>query len=367
MKFTVICGCSEKMQVFEIPMHHVRLCTSLLSERREISREQILLPMESVIEKGGAFLSIPILSIYVATYNHEQYIVQALDSILMQETKYSYEVLVGEDCSTDNTRAVLKAYEQQHPGRFTIFYRDHNMHREPVRNGMDLKLRCRGKYIIALEGDDYWTDPHKIEKQIDFLESHPEYIAVSHNCMVVDHESRPKDEMYPECKEETYTFHHYVSDILPGQLTTVMYRNIFVDPQYDISLLHKGLTPGDRATYFWLLVNGKIHCMQECMSAYRHVTDRGSSYSATCRYCFEDYHMLYSSMLQYARKRNHSQGIRFARHLLFRNLLQGFKEGQCTESDFRKRFDEVDCKLYVLMEYVIYRIRRYTLRLKFWL
>ena len=103
------------MQVFEIPMHHVRLSTSLLLERREISREQILLPMESVIEKGGAFLSIPILSIYVATYNHEQYIVQALDSILMQETKYSYEVLVGEDCSTDNTRAVLKAYEQQHP------------------------------------------------------------------------------------------------------------------------------------------------------------------------------------------------------------------------------------------------------------
>lgn len=90
----------------------------------------------------------PMLSIYVATYNHEHYITQALDSIRMQKTKYSYEVLVGEDCSTDNTRAVLKEYEWQHPGIFTIFYRDHNMHREAIGNGLDLKLRCRGNSIV---------------------------------------------------------------------------------------------------------------------------------------------------------------------------------------------------------------------------
>ena len=63
------------------------------------------------------------LSIYVTTYNHENYIVRALDSILMQKTRYSYEVFVGEDCSTDNTRQVLRQWEQNHPGVFTILYR----------------------------------------------------------------------------------------------------------------------------------------------------------------------------------------------------------------------------------------------------
>ena len=92
----------------------------------------------------------PILSIYVAVYNHEKYITQALDSILMQKTDYPYEVLVGEDCSTDNTRAVLKEYEAKHPGKFAIFYREHNMHRETPNNIQDLLMRCRGKYIIVI-------------------------------------------------------------------------------------------------------------------------------------------------------------------------------------------------------------------------
>ena len=107
------------------------------------------------------------LSIYVPVYNHEKYIVETLDSILMQKTEYRYEVLVGEDCSTDNTRQVLEAYEKTHPGKLTVFYRKRNMHKDEIRNSTDLRLRCRGKYIIGIEGDDFWTDPLKIQKQID--------------------------------------------------------------------------------------------------------------------------------------------------------------------------------------------------------
>ena len=92
-----------------------------------------------------------ILSIYVPTYNHEKYIARALDSILMQKTDYAYEVLVGEDASTDNTRAVLKEYEKKYPGRFQMYYREKNMHKQKVRNAGDLIRRCSGKYIIALE------------------------------------------------------------------------------------------------------------------------------------------------------------------------------------------------------------------------
>ena len=98
------------------------------------------------------------LSIYVATYNHEKYITKALDSVFMQKTKYSFEVLVGEDCSTDNTRLVLKEYEKKNYNNLTIYYRQKNMSNMDISNAMDLIMRCRGKYLIALEGDDYWID-----------------------------------------------------------------------------------------------------------------------------------------------------------------------------------------------------------------
>ncbi len=242
----------------------------------------------------------PMLSIYVPVFNHSRYIVEALDSILMQKTDYTIEVIVGEDASTDDTRAILKDYEKQHPGRLQILYRETNLHKTSCPNGLDLRLRCRGKYIIALEGDDFWLDENKIDKQIRFLEEHPDYIAVAHNCIVVDENSKKKDETYPECRDEEYTLKHYASDILPGQLATVMYRNIYMDPVADYSLSVKGLTPGDRLLYFILASNGKIHCIQEPMSAYRHVKHQGSSYSATFQYKFEKSERWFREQMEYA-------------------------------------------------------------------
>ena len=111
-----------------------------------------------------------ILSVYVATYNHEKYIERALDSILMQKIDYNMEILVGEDCSTDSTREILKEYEKKHPdSRMQIFYREKNMYGSECNNSQDLKLRCRGKYMIALEGDDFWTDENKLQRQVEFL------------------------------------------------------------------------------------------------------------------------------------------------------------------------------------------------------
>lgn len=301
----------------------------------------------------------PILSIYVPTFNHEHYITQALDSILMQETNYTYEVLVGEDCSTDNTRAVLKEYEAAHPGAFQIFYRDHNMYKEVPSNAMDLKRRCRGKYIIALEGDDYWTDPHKIDTQIRFLEEHPEYIAVAHNCVVVDHDSKTKDEPYPQCREEEYTWRHYFADILPGQLATVMYRNVFRDSGYDAALLEKQLTPGDRVIYFWLLSNGKIRCIQKVMSAYRHVTNQGSSFSATYRFRFDQYETLYRELVLYARNRNQKEACVGTQLLYFRNLVHGLKSGQCKICEFFRCFRSLDHKSAVLAGYAKYKLQKH--------
>lgn len=266
-----------------------------------------------------------VLSVYVPTYNHEKYIVQALESIRMQKTRYCYEVLVGEDCSTDNTRAVLEQYEKKHPGFLKVYYREHNMYNEKINNAADLKNRCIGKYIIALEGDDYWIDPYKIEKQIAFLESHSDYIAVSHNCIVVNEKSKITNEKYPECYDTEYELRHYMLGILPGQLTTIMYRNFIADNILDTSFLNCGIQPGDKSLYFSLICNGKIFCMQEQMSAYRHVTNGGSSYSANVKHNFEKQRIWYLKQLKYAYRLKKESAVKIAEYLYLKEVLAGVK------------------------------------------
>ena len=307
------------------------------------------------------------LSIYVATYNQENYIKIALDSIFMQKTKYSFEILVGEDCSTDGTRQVLKEYESAHAedvrsGKLKIFYRDHNMN---GRNHEDLKSRSTGKYIIALEGDDYWIDEDKIEKQIAFLESHPDYIAVAHNCVIVDENGIPTGEVYQECKQPEYTFAHYMSEIMPGQTATIMYKNIFRDNTIDISLLRKNLVPGDRLNYIVLLCNGKIYCMQECMSAYRHVTTHGNSFSATYRYCFETERKWNREVLLYLKtKPNYSK---YGDMLMVRCIMTGLRSRQCSLRMAFQCMKSVDRKFYALAMWFVCKFRQHICHQEMWM
>lgn len=260
------------------------------------------------------------VSIFVPTYNHEKYIVQALDSILMQKTQYSYEVFVGEDCSTDNTRQVLKEWELAHPGKFTILYREKNMNKELIYNSLDLKLRCKGKYIIGLEGDDFWTDPEKLEKQVAFLENHPEYYAVAHNCTVVGEDSTPNGEVYPECKDSEYTLRHFASNIMPGQLTTVLSKNYMTDETFDNTLATSPYGPGDRNIYFSMVAQKRVYCMQERMTAYRHITSGGSSFSATNVFRYEKDKKPLWHRIEFAKKHNNREALRYANFLYLMNI-----------------------------------------------
>lgn len=280
------------------------------------------------------------VSIIVPTYGHEKYISQALDSILMQKTEYTYEVLVGEDASPDGTKEILQKYEKNYPNVFRMFYREYNMSHNRDQNGNkignshDLKLRSRGKYIIVLEGDDYWISPNKLQKEVDFLEQHKDYIAVAHNCVVVDRESKPNGERYQECKDNEYTLEHFMYHIFPGQLTTVMYRNFWKDENLDCSILVKGLSPGDQLLYFFLVVNGKIWCIQETLSAYRHVIKGGNSYSATTKYNFEKTERWNLALMEYAYSIGNLEAIFCTETLYFSEILLGYRKKKITLKQF---------------------------------
>lgn len=303
-----------------------------------------------------------LLSIYVPTFNHEKYITRALDSILMQKTRYSYEVLVGEDCSTDNTRSVLQEWERLHPDVFTIFYREQNMYKMPCNNGLDLKLRCKGKYIVCLEGDDFWTDPLKIEKQVSFLESHPDYYAVAHNCVVVGEDSLPNGETYPECKDEEYTLGHFASNLMPGQLTTVLSRNYMTDEGFDRSLVMAKSGPGDRNIYFSMAAQSRIFCMQEPMSAYRHITAGGSSYSATAVYKYEENRKVLLNRLEFAKKVNNPEAVRVAGFLYLMDVRYALLKGNISLVKAWKDAKEVGGWIRYLPTFLKRDVRRYITR-----
>lgn len=274
------------------------------------------------------------LSVVVSVYNHEKYISEALDSILMQKINFNMEVLVGDDFSTDNTRDILRKYEKNYPGFFTMFYRDHNMFNEPITSTLDLTTRCKGKYAIYIEGDDFWTDEYKLQKQVDFLESHPEYIAVAHNCVVVGEDSKPINELYPECRDTEYTLEHYAIDILPGQTATFLHRNYVTQNLFDTSFLYLNIMPGDRRKIFTFASNGRTYCMQQTMSAYRHITSGGSSFSANYKYNYEQRRNWYFEQLKYAQKISNKDAIKCAEMLFLAEVFSGFRKHYISFSEF---------------------------------
>ena len=122
----------------------------------------------------------PLLSISCITYNHEPFIKECLEGFLLQKTNFEFEVLIHDDASLDNTANIIKEYEMKYPDLFRVIYQNENQYSKGVKtiNPKFNYPRARGKYIALCEGDDYWTDPYKLQKQVDFLEANSDYDLV---------------------------------------------------------------------------------------------------------------------------------------------------------------------------------------------
>ncbi len=127
------------------------------------------------------------VSILCMAYNHEDYIRDALEGFLMQEAPFAYEILINEDASTDGTAAILKEYVDRYPDRVRVLFQEENQYHKVQSIYEDILLPlAKGRYIALCEGDDYWTDPHKLADQVAFLEEHPEVRACVTNTEVLD-------------------------------------------------------------------------------------------------------------------------------------------------------------------------------------
>ncbi|MEZ6068435.1 MAG: glycosyltransferase [Planctomycetaceae bacterium] len=126
----------------------------------------------------------PLVSVMVLAYRHQDYIDLALRSILCQQTDFPVEVLVGEDCSPDATRDRIRAIDAESPGRLTLHLHERNL--GMAGNFLHLLNAAQGKYVAILEGDDYWTDPLKLQRQVDVFEQHPEWAICFHRVQLVN-------------------------------------------------------------------------------------------------------------------------------------------------------------------------------------
>lgn len=163
------------------------------------------------------------LGVMLKAYDHEAFIAQALEGALAQRTTFPFEIVVGEDHSSDGTRAVVERYARQHPGRVRLLDRPARV--GMVRNTMDLYAASGAEYLAWLDGDDYWTSPDKLQKQVEWLDAHPRHTLCFHEAEQVDADGVTTRWTLAVPGREEYS----IEDILvrpPGFTSTCVYRRV---------------------------------------------------------------------------------------------------------------------------------------------
>jgi glycosyltransferase involved in cell wall biosynthesis len=211
-----------------------------------------------------------IVSVAMITYNHERYISQAIESVLSQETDFQFELIIGEDCSTDGTRAILRAYGERYPGRISLLLPERNQ--GPLVNLISTLKICHGKYVATLEGDDYWTDPRKLQKQVNFLEQHQEYVMCFHNTLIENEDDHQRHIMYPEqwntCTAEQMivNFNDFALNSTAGHTSSMVFKNGLLK---ELPAWFSELMSIDIPLQIMLAQYGKAGFINEVMSIYR--------------------------------------------------------------------------------------------------
>jgi len=216
-----------------------------------------------------ALLPPPTVSVFVMVYNHEKYIAECLDGILMQKCNFSYNIVVGEDASTDKSREILLEYCIKYPGKFKLILHEKNI--GAASNQIAVFRACTGKYIALCEGDDYWTDPYKLQKQVDFLEENPGYSLCvggfkKHNVITKNEEDIiiiPKGVV---TNDKGYAF--TLNDTKKGWLTKTL-TSVFRNDKDIFNLMTHYRYGRDVNLFYHILKTGKGFYFTEIMGVYR--------------------------------------------------------------------------------------------------
>ena len=212
---------------------------------------------------------VPMVSISCITYNHAPYIRECLDGFMMQKTNFAFEVLIHDDASTDGTADIIREYEAKYPDIIKPIYQTENQYSKGISPSASFNFpRAKGKYIALCEGDDYWTDPLKLQKQVDFLESHPDYVMCSHRFKqyIQDEHRFIKDWYTDKYNYIDYDWNSFVKfEYWYAQTLSILFRR----KALDLSLYAKYKIQRDLILIYNLLKSGKGCLFSDVMAVYR--------------------------------------------------------------------------------------------------
>lgn len=207
----------------------------------------------------------PLVSVLMTSYNQSKYIIEAIEGVLMQKASFGYELLIGEDCSSDNSLEICREYENKYPSIIKVVFdgKNHGM----VGNEQRLMDAAKGKYIAFCEADDYWIDELKLQKQLDILEKHPEYAACACQSKVINDFNKTEYRLLSKYKEDRV---FYTSDLLAVgcefQTASFMFRKSNL---IDAPPLPLDINGWDRAVFIANSFKGGIYYIAEPLAVYR--------------------------------------------------------------------------------------------------
>lgn len=220
------------------------------------------------------------ISILCLAYNHEEYIEKTIKGFLNQKCSYSYEIIIHDDASTDNTAKIIKKYEQKYSDRIKGIYQIENQYSQGISINKILFEKSRGKYIAVCEGDDYWNNSEKLERQIKFLEEHLEYSACVHSGYYAYEDGVIKREMFRAYKSNCDVPINEILEKWMFPTASIVYRKS-CRPEFDLGY-GKNLPCGDYPLIVYLASKGKIFYFDIPMCVYRTMSKSSISKQISC-------------------------------------------------------------------------------------
>jgi len=208
----------------------------------------------------------PLVSICCIVYNHEKYIRNAMEGFLAQKTSFPIEIIIHDDASTDRTVEILQEYASKYPEQIYPIYQKRNQYSQKIKPWPNFVFpRARGSYIALCEGDDFWTDPLKLQKQVEYLEAHPEASGCFHNAKILKDE--PDNELFinSEVSERDFLIDDLFADWFIPTCSMVCRRGALLNlPKWINYTIH-----GDLSMWLHLAKAGSLHYLPDVMGVYR--------------------------------------------------------------------------------------------------
>lgn len=266
--------------------------------------------------------SSPLVSIICTTYNHELFIVDCLEGFINQLTNFPFEIIVHDDASTDKTLTILKNYELKYPSLFNNIYQKENQYsKKNINIWTEIMFpRAKGKYITICEGDDYWVDPYKLQKQVDFLEQNPDYSLCLGGYLANDTETNHTHEVVYNGKANDAGRNGFSFDLedMKHRWFFSTLTAMFVNNNSILSFMKKHKYARDTHLFYYCMKIGRGYYFKEVLGVYN-VHSNGVFSGSDKIKRMKEHYFLYKELWEVNKDD-------FSRHIYYRVILNYFNE-----------------------------------------